>query len=219
MVLLGLQPPASGSVRYDGRDLATLDPRGVRARVGTVLQEPFIFTGTIGENIAFHDDTVTQADIEDAAALAELHQEISAMPQGYRTRLTERGGGLSGGQRQRLAIARALVRHPAVLLLDEATSHLDAVTEAAIHHNLATLPCTQIVIAHRLSTVRDADLILLLHQGRLAERGTHTSLLAQRGRYATLVAAQLNGHPDAAATEPPRQPHRPVTAAHQPDTA
>jgi ABC-type bacteriocin/lantibiotic exporter with double-glycine peptidase domain len=194
LLILGLYRPDSGTIHLDGADLATLDPRTVRAQTGTVLQDPFAFSGTISSNIALYDPAVPAADIERAATMACLHADIMAMPQGYQTRLAERGGGLSGGQRQRLAIARALVRHPAMLLLDEATSHLDTVTEAAIYRNLSSLDCTQILIAHRLSTVRDADLIMVLHDGTIAEAGPHAELLSRQGRYAALVAAQLNGH-------------------------
>ncbi|MDG4771672.1 peptidase domain-containing ABC transporter [Solwaraspora sp. WMMD792] len=202
LLLLGLHQPTAGTVTIDGTDLTALDVRALRRQVGTVLQEPALFAGTISENIAFHDSAVGHADIERAARLACLHDEITAMQLGYRTRLTERGGGLSGGQRQRLAIARALVRRPRLLLLDEATSHLDAVTEAAIHRNLATLDCSQIIIAHRLSTVRDADLIVVLDQGKVSEQGSHTDLLDRAGRYADLVAAQL-GEPPSAVTAAP----------------
>jgi ABC-type bacteriocin/lantibiotic exporter with double-glycine peptidase domain len=191
LLILGLHRPSGGSIWVDGTDLATVDPAAVRARIGTVLQDPFVFSGTIGSNITFDDPAITPADIERAARLACLHPDVMALPQGYQTRLGERGGGLSGGQRQRLAIARAIVHQPAMLLLDEATSHLDAMTEAAIHRNLATLDCTQIVIAHRLSTVRDADVILVLDGGQLAESGSHAELLARDGRYASLVGAQL----------------------------
>jgi ATP-binding cassette, subfamily B, bacterial len=194
LLILGLYPPTSGTICLDGTDLAALDPRTIRAQAGTVLQDPFVFSGTISSNIAFHDPAITPAGIEQAARMACLHSDIMAMPQGYQTRLAERGGGLSGGQRQRLAIARALARKPAMLLLDEATSHLDAVTETAIHRNLSAMDCTQILIAHRLSTVRDADLIMVLHDGTIAATGTHAELLSHAGRYASLVAAQLDGH-------------------------
>lgn len=183
LLLLGLHQPQRGVIRLDGHE-----PRQARPAIGAVLQEPFVFSGTIHENIAFHDPSTSRDEVEAAARVAELHEEILALPGGYDTRLP----GLSGGQQQRLALARALVRRPAVLLLDEATSHLDAVTEARVHANLRGLGCTQIVIAHRLSTVRDADRIAVLDRGHLAELGTHGELLARGGRYAGLIAAQLN---------------------------
>jgi ATP-binding cassette, subfamily B, bacterial len=192
MLLLGLYTPTTGTIRFDDHDAGTLDPRALRGQIGVVLQEPFVFSGTIRDNITLHDPSIPDDEIERAARLAGLHDEITAMPQRYATRLAQRGTGLSGGQRQRLALARALVRRPAVLLLDEATSHLDAVTEAQVHRNLADQHCTQIVIAHRLSTVRDADQILVLHNGRLVEIGTHDDLITRDGHYTALVTAQLD---------------------------
>jgi ABC-type bacteriocin/lantibiotic exporter with double-glycine peptidase domain len=156
-----------------------------------VLQEPFVFAGTLTDNITFHDPSISMDRVCDAARLAALDNEIAAMPMRYGTHLAERGAGLSGGQRQRLALARAVVRQPRLLLLDEAASHLDAETESQIHRNLATLRCTQIIIAHRLSSIRDADLILVLDSGQIAERGTHDELLALAGQYAGLVRTQL----------------------------
>jgi len=195
MLLLGLYAPTDGELRFDGIGLEEFQLRALRSQIGVVLQEPFVFSGTIRQNISVHDPDVSQEQVMRAARLACLHDEIARMPLGYETRLAERGVGISGGQRQRLALARALVHQPAILLLDEATSHLDAATEARVHANLAGVPCTQIVIAHRLSTIRDADQIFVLDGGRLAERGTHDQLVVGNGRYAELVAAQLDAAP------------------------
>ncbi|SET89081.1 peptidase domain-containing ABC transporter [Nonomuraea wenchangensis] len=184
-ILLGLYEPVEGELRYDGTPARDLDPRWLRGRFGVVTQDPHLFTGTIRENIAL---TVPGAPLERivaAARLAHVHDDIMAMPMGYETMLAE-GGGLSGGQRQRIALARALLPEPRILLLDEATSHLDTVAEAAIERNLAALPLTRVVIAHRLSTVRDADQILVIEAGQVAERGTHDELMRSGGRYATL---------------------------------
>jgi ABC-type bacteriocin/lantibiotic exporter with double-glycine peptidase domain len=189
MVLLGLYPASEGELLFDG---VSLSGRPVRGQIGVVLQDPFVFSGTIRQNIAFHDPEVDPERIEWAARMACLHEDIVDMPLGYDTRLAERGTGLSGGQRQRLALARALVPKPAILLLDEATSHLDAATEVRLHRNLAELACTQIVIAHRLSTIRDADQIVVLDKGRLVQCGTHDGLMTEPGCYTDLVAAQLN---------------------------
>lgn len=192
LLLLGLHAPSSGGIRYGGEPLEALDLRSLRARFGVVLQDAALFAGSLRENIAFHDPALPHASIVAAARMACIDEELAALPLGYDTRLGEGGAGLSGGQQQRLALARALAHGPDVLLLDEATSHVDAATEARIEERLASLGCTRIVIAHRLSTVRDADLIVVLDQGRIVERGTHDELLARDGLYRRLVAGSAN---------------------------
>ncbi|WP_369217476.1 peptidase domain-containing ABC transporter [Streptomyces flavofungini] len=191
-LLLGLHVPTEGEVRFDGRPLTGLDHRLLRGQCGVVTQEPALFACSVRENIAFGHATATLDDIVLAARHAQLHDEITAMPMGFETVLTEGGGGLSGGQRQRLALARALVREPALLVLDEATSHLDAVTEQRVDEVLSQLSCTRVVIAHRLSTVSNADLIVVLDDGAVVETGRHDDLLATDGCYAALVRGQLH---------------------------
>ncbi len=191
MLLLGLYEPTEGQILYDGIDVHHMDYRGFRRQIGVVLQESSLFSLSIRRNIAFNDPDMDLPRIIEAADLACIHPEIIGFPMGYETPLSEGGTGLSGGQRQRLALARALANRPQVLILDEATSHLDAETERRVHRNLHTLDCTRIVIAHRLSTVRDADLILVLHEGQIVERGTHQTLLAKNGFYTALVHGQI----------------------------
>ena len=192
-ILVGLYAPTSGQVLFDDLDLATLDLRQVRGQIGVVTQDAKVFGTSIRENIALFDPTMSLDDVVAAAKLAAIHDEIEALPMKYDMPLAPGGASLSGGQRQRLAIARALVRRPALLLLDEATSDLDTIGEAAVTAHLAALRCTRIVIAHRLSTIADADRIVVLDGGRVAEVGRHADLLAAGGVYAGLVAAQLHG--------------------------
>lgn len=192
-LLAGLYRPTSGRILYDGLDLANLSLPTVRAQLGIVSQQPYLFGSSIRQNLTLSDPTVPLSRVIEAARRARIHDDVLALPMGYDTILAEAGASLSGGQRQRLALARALVREPAVLLLDEATSNLDAVTERAIQEELAALRSTRIVIAHRLSTVLAADLILVMDGGEIVEHGTHRELLARGGRYRELVAAQMAG--------------------------
>ena len=190
-LLAGLYPPTSGRILYDGVDLAELDFRSVRQKLGIVTQRPYLFNQSIRQNIAAADPSVPLEKVVEAAKGACIHQEILEMPLGYNTILQEGGGSVSGGQRQRIALARALLSNPAILLLDEATSALDAVTEKAVQAELAKLQCTRIIIAHRLSTIAEADLLLVMDQGRVIEQGTHGQLISRGGAYEKLVSAQL----------------------------
>jgi HlyB family type I secretion system ABC transporter len=204
-LILGLYPPTEGTVLYDGQDLATLDLAWVRKQLGIVPQDAFLFGSSVRKNIALAEPDMPLERVERAAALAAMHDEIVKWPMGYDTVLADGGASLSGGQRQRLALARALVHDPKILLLDEATSHLDVETEHVVHSHLEKLGCTRIVIAHRLSTVQNADLILVMEDGRFVERGTHDDLLSARGRYWRLVASQG----DALVPKTPARPQAP----------
>ena len=190
-LLVGLHPPTAGRILYDGRDLMRLDLKSLRSQMGVVPQHPYLFGASIRATIALADPMLPLSEVVEAAKLASVHDDIMAMPMGYDTLMADGGASLSGGQRQRLALARALVRRPAVLLLDEATSALDAITEQRIQEALGRLRCTRIVVAHRLSTIRHADLIVVMEDGQVVERGTHEELLARGGTYAELLAAQM----------------------------
>jgi ABC-type bacteriocin/lantibiotic exporter with double-glycine peptidase domain len=189
-LVAGLYAPNSGRVLFDDKDLKDLDIRSVRNQLGIVTQDIQLFGGSIRWNIALTDQHMTLERVVHAAKIAGVHDEIIAMPMGYETALTDRGMSLSGGQRQRLAIARAVAKGPRLLILDEATSHLDAATEEQVVRNLSSLNCTQVIIAHRFSTIRKADLIVVLESGKIAEQGTHEDLLRKGCMYAELVAAQ-----------------------------
>jgi ATP-binding cassette subfamily B protein len=185
-LLLGFYAPTQGRLLLDGFDLHDYALASLRARVQIVSQDPFIFTGTIRENVALAMPQATLEEVRAAVQAAGLEDFVASLPERYDTVIGERGSNLSGGQRQRLAIARALLSRPEVLIFDEATSHLDTTTERVVQHNLRTLLAgkTAILVAHRLSTVKEADYIYILHQGRIIEEGTHRQLLAAKGWYA-----------------------------------
>jgi ATP-binding cassette, subfamily B, bacterial len=194
-LLVGLIPPTNGSILYDGIPLESLNYQEVRSQFGVVLQESFIFSGSVRENIALNNPDMDLNRIIEASRLAVIDEDIAKMPMGYDTLVSEGGSAFSGGQRQRVALARALAHHPALLLLDEATSALDVMTEQAVEQNLSRLPCTQIIIAHRLSTIRNADVILVLDRGHIVEMGNHQQLLQKSGFYAHLIQTQVqNGN-------------------------
>ncbi len=192
-LILGLYPPTDGKVLIDGHDVNGLSLRSLRSQVGVVDQDTFLFGGTIRENISIAHPQATLDEIIQAAKLAGADEFIQKLPLGYETQIGEGGGLLSGGQRQRLAISRALLGNPRLLLFDEATSHLDSESERIIQNNLKTIlkGRTSIIIAHRLSTVRNADLILVLDHGVLLESGTHDELIAKQGHYYYLNQQQL----------------------------
>jgi ATP-binding cassette, subfamily B, bacterial len=197
-LLLGLYQPTSGHIEFDGLNLSGLDAGSVRRQLGIVTQRPYVFASSVRENIALTNPELPLEAIVEAAKIACVHDDIVAMPMGYDTLLHDGGASISGGQRQRIALARALVHQPSIVLLDEATSELDTVTERQIYRNLEALSATTIVIAHRLSTVRNGDLILVMEQGGVIEAGTHEQLLARQGAYSGLVHAQSAGGESAA---------------------
>jgi ATP-binding cassette, subfamily B, multidrug efflux pump len=183
-----------GAVRLDGRDVRELERQSLREKIATVLQEPFLFSGTVAENIAYGREGASREEVEAAARAVSAHGFIRALPQGYDTHLGSGASSLSGGQRQLVSFARAVLAGPRILILDEATSNVDTRTERLIQGALPELlrDRTSVVIAHRLSTIRNADLILVIENGRVAERGAHGSLLAAGGRYADLYRRQFS---------------------------
>lgn len=187
----------SGAVRLDGHDVRAVTRASVRAQIAMVLQEPFLFSGTVAENIRYGKLDATDDAVKAAARAVNAHDFIAALPQGYATPLGEGGGTLSQGQRQLLSFARAVLADPRILILDEATSTVDTRTEQIIQRALGALLAgrTSVVIAHRLSTIQDADLILVIADGRVAEHGTHAELLALGGVYANLVRRQFADAP------------------------
>src|ERR1700761_580359 len=187
-----LYDPSSGSIQIDGIDVRDLRLADLAAVVGVVSQETYLLHTTVRENLRYARPTATDEEIEDAARAAQIHDLIASLPDGYDTMVGSRGHRFSGGEKQRIAIARTLLRNPRILVLDEATSALDTETERAVQQAFDALAAgrTTITIAHRLSTVRDAEQIAVLDQGRVVETGTHQTLLHQGGRYAMLSAPE-----------------------------
>lgn len=189
-LLLGFERPQSGAVYYDGRDLNALDVRSLRRHMGVVMQCDTLFAGSLLDNILMRSTSLGIDDAWRAAELAGIADDIRAMPMGMETMVGEGASGLSGGQRQRIIIARAIASNPRILLFDEATSALDNRTQERVASSLSDLRCTRLVVAHRLSTVRDCDRILVLDGGRIAEEGTYDELAGANGLFAELVRRQ-----------------------------
>jgi subfamily B ATP-binding cassette protein MsbA len=219
-LVMAFNRPTQGRVLIDGRDLADLRLMDYREQLASVLQDNFLFDGTIADNVGYAKPGATREEIQHACRVAHCDEFISAFPQGYDTIVGERGIRLSGGQRQRVSIARAILANPRVLILDEATSSLDSESEQMIQDGLRQLRSgrTTFVIAHRLSTIRSADQILVLEAGQIVERGTHGELIALNGRYRQLYDKQykvesdrfinpgedFTPEPDKPVVEPPR---------------
>ena len=194
-LLLRLYDPVSGRVSFDGHDIRDLETHWLREQIGIVSQEPVLFATTIAENIRYGRPAATQAEVEAAAKAANAHDFVVGFPEAYETVVGERGVRLSGGQKQRVAIARAILKDPRVLVLDEATSALDAESEHLVQEALDRLMRgrTTLVIAHRLSTVKTADRVVVIQSGRVAEEGTHDELVLANGVYRRLVEHQFAG--------------------------
>lgn len=182
-LIIGIFKPVAGTIYYDDRDLEDIDLQQLRRRIGTVPQDVTLFNRSIYENITLHYPDATPEEVVEAAKVAQIHDEIMAMPMQYNTMVSEMGMNLSGGQRQRISLAKALLSKPSILVLDEATSSLDHVNEKKIDDYLSSINCTRIVIAHRLTTVMNSDMICVVNKGKIMEYGTHKDLLHTGGFY------------------------------------
>ena len=190
-----LYSPENGRIFIDGYDIDKVELYSLRRQIGIVPQEPLLFTGSVSENVSLTDPNATSEEIKNSCEIACAHEFIMNLPDGYSTLVGERGSNLSGGQRQRLAIARTLLNKPKLLVMDEATSALDYDTERRVCQNLrdALTGCTVFFVTHRLSTIRNADIILMMHQGAVVEIGSHDELIDLRGRYYALYRQQEAG--------------------------
>jgi ABC-type bacteriocin/lantibiotic exporter with double-glycine peptidase domain len=186
-MIVGLYAPTAGAILFDGERLEDVSRDVFTESVAYVDQDVYMFEGTVHENIAMWDPSLSQEAVRQAAIDACIHDVIAARPGAYQSYVAESGGNFSGGQRQRIEIARALVREPRLIVMDEATAALDPLTEEIIDQNIRCRGTTCVIIAHRLSTIRDADEIIVLDRGQVVERGSHEQLMAADGRYAQLV--------------------------------
>lgn len=192
-LIINLYTPTKGEIRYDGLLIdVDVDFKKVRNNIGTVLQETRLFHQTVADNIRLFNQNITMEDVVKAAKLANIHDDIMSLPMGYDTIISESGVNLSGGQRQRILIARSLVTSPSILVLDEATSFLDNSSQSIIENNINSLNNTVVIIAHRLSTVRNCDKIFVMNNGEIVEQGTHDELLLKQGLYHELYNYKTN---------------------------
>lgn len=190
-LLLGFEQPCTGQVLYDGKNLTKMDKRAFRQNLGVVLQNGKLISGSIFENITITEPNATMKDVENVIAAVGLKEDISKMPMGIHTMLSENSNTISGGQQQRILIARAIIRHPSILIFDEATSALDNITQAAVCESLDKMNITRLVVAHRLSTIRTCDRIIVLKDGKIAEEGNYEELMKKRGVFYLLASRQI----------------------------
>jgi ATP-binding cassette subfamily C protein len=189
-LIAGLYDPTAGEILFDGRQRSSLLRDLVTNSLGMIEQDILMFGGSVKDNLTLWDSTAPDAGILAACEDAMVHDVILALPEGYRGQLLEGATNMSGGQRQRMEIARVLVNNPSILVMDEATSALDAETESLINRNIRRRGCTCVIVAHRLSTIRDCDEIIVLNYGKVVQRGTHNELIRQEGEYGRLLSQE-----------------------------